>query len=140
MYRLLPKSSLSRQIGRLNLIAGTPQTAFKFGPNVKKIELILLEKNIMGPNIGLKKFWRYNLPTLKFHNDEVEFFCTRVRATTKDEIAIAPAKVIIHDSSNTKIELDCKSLDNETILENIVLATRALPVAEADIPQISHSR
>lgn len=138
MFQRLPTSSLAKQVSRLNLIAGTPKTAFKFGESTKKIELVLLEKNIAGPSIGLKKFWRVHLPTLKFHNDDVEFFCTRVRATTKEEIAKVPAKIIIHDTSNNKTEIDCSSHDKDRILRKLVKATGASPVPMDDIPHIQH--
>lgn len=138
MFQRLPKSSLSKQISRLNIIAGKPNTAFKFGSDVKKIELVLLEKNVMGPAIGLKKFWRVHLPTLKFHNDDVEFFCTRVLANSKEEIRKVPAKVIIHDSSNNTSEFDCASLDKDRILKKLVRITGATPIPQSEIPHIQH--
>lgn len=120
------------------MIAGSSKNAYRLGENTKKIELVLLEKNIIGPRTGLKNFLKLQLPTLKFHNDNVDFFCTRVRATTKEDIAKVPTKIIIHDASSNKTEIDCHSLDENKILKKLVAATGATPVPESEIPHLQH--
>lgn len=138
MFKNLPTSSLAKQISRINMIAGTPKNAYRFGDNTKKIEVILLEKNIIGPRTGLRKFLKLQLPTLKFHNENVDFFCTRVRATSKDDIAKVPTKIVIHDASNNKTEIDCHALDEQKILKKLIKATEATRVPESEIPHLQH--
>lgn len=137
MFKGLPTSKLLKQIARLNLIAGTPKTAFKLGPQVKKVELILLYKNIYKKGSGLKRFWRYNLPVLKFHNDNVDFVLTRVKAGNKDEVSKVPSKIIIHNTDGTKGELDCALQTHNEILKKLVKATDAVLVPQQEIPTIA---
>lgn len=136
MFKGLPTSKILKQIARLNNISGTPKTAFKLGPQVKKIELIILHKNIYKASSGLKRFWRYNLPVLKFHNDDIDFLLTRVRANTKDEIAQVPTKIVIHRADGSKGELDCAMQTHNEILKKLVQATGAAPVAPEDLHTI----
>lgn len=137
MFKGLPTSKILKQIARLNNISGTPKTAFKFGPQVKKIELIILQKNIYKSSSGLKRFWRYNLPVLKFHNDNVDFLLTRVRAKTKEEIAQVPTKIVIHKDDGSKGEVDCAMQTHNEILKKLVKATDAVPVAAENLSTIA---
>lgn len=136
MFKNLPVSPVLKQIARLNMIAGNPSNAFKFGSQCKKVELILQEKGVFGPAVGLKRFWRQNLPVLKFHNYDTDFFLTRVRAENKEDIKKIPAKIIVHEENGGKQEVDCKGLDNQAILAKLVEVTQATPVPEADIPVV----
>lgn len=137
MFKGLPTSKLLKQIARLNLISGTPKTAFKLGPQVQKIELVLLYKNIYKKGSGLKRFWRYNLPALKFHNENVDFVLTRVKGNDKSEIAKVPSKIIIHKTDGTKSELDCALQTNSEILKKVVKATDAVLVPQEEIPTVA---
>lgn len=137
MFKGLPTSQLLKQIARLNLISGTPKTAFKLGPQVKKVEIIILHTNIYKRGAGLKKFWRQNLPVLKFHNEDVDFILTRVKAATKEEIAKVPSKIIIHKEDGSKGEIDCALQNHKEILRRLVKATDAVAVAAEDIPTIA---
>ncbi|SGZ52226.1 CIC11C00000004822 [Sungouiella intermedia] len=136
MFKGLPTSKILKQIARLNNITGTPRTAFKFGPLVKKIELIILLKNIFKASSGLKKFWRQNLPVLKYHNDDVEFTLTRVRAMSKEEIAQVPTKIVIHLADGTKSEVDCAMQTHNQILKKLVNSTGAVAIAPDDLHTI----
>lgn len=137
MFKNLPSSKILKQVARLNLIAGTPETAFKLGPQIKKLELILILKNVFKPAAGLKHFWRRNLPVLKFHNEHVDFVTTRVRAQTKEEIAKVPSKIVIHGADGSKKDIDCLFTDHNDILKKVVDATKATPVDAADIPVVA---
>lgn len=136
MFKDLPVLRILKQISRLNLIAGNSSNAYKLGPQVKKVELILQEKNVYGPAAGLKKFWRKHLPTLKFHNYDTDISMTRVRSKP-EEAAKVPAKIVVYDEAGQKQELDCKNLDESVILQKLVKLTQATPVPEADIPHWS---
>lgn len=137
MFKDLPKSRILKQIARLNLIAGTPQTAYKLGPEIKKLELILILKNVFKPAAGLKHFWRKNLPVLKFHNEHVDFVATRVRAHTKEEVAKVPSKIIVHGTDGSKKDIDCIFSSHSDILAKVVEATKAIPVEAAEIPVLA---
>lgn len=137
MFKDLPKSRILRQIARLNLIAGTPETAYKLGPEIKKLEIILILKNVYKPAAGLKQFWRKNLPILKFHNDHVDFVATRVRAQDKEEVAKVPSKIIVHGTDGSKKDIDCLFTSHSDILAKLVEVTQATPVDAAEIPVLA---
>lgn len=140
MFRGIPKLRLLRQVTRLNQILGTPETAYKLPSDVSKVELVLLSKNVFGPSVGLKRFWRQNLPTLKFHNVGVDFVMTRVRVTNKADIAKVPTKIVLHTRTGEKTDLDCSAQSNEQILKNLVQLTKAEPVPPEEIPRLSMPR
>lgn len=136
MFKNLPTSKVLKQIARLNNIAGTPETAFKFPSKYNKIELLLIQKLVHGPSIGLKKFWRNNLPTLKFHNDETEFCLTRIKTKNKADLEKCPTKILVHSQNNEVIEIDCANKTAYEILKNLVKRTGANSVPAKEIPII----
>lgn len=137
MFKNLPSSRILKQITRLNNIAGTPETAFKFNPKYTKLELFLIKHNVSGSAIGLKKFWRNNLPTLKFHNEDVNFVLTRITTSTKEDISKCPSKIIVYDNADKKYEIDCADRQVSDILAEVIKVTEASPVAEKEIPVIA---
>lgn len=137
MFKNLPASRILKQITRLNNIAGTTENAFKFSSKYTKIELFLIKDNIFGQAIGLKKFWRNNLPTLKFHNEDVNFVLTRINTTTKEDLAKCPTKIVIHDNADKKYEIDCANKLVSDILKEVVQVTEATPVPSSEIPVIA---
>lgn len=137
MFKNLPSSRILKQITRLNNIAGTPETAFKFSPKYTKLELFLIKQNVSGSAIGLKKFWRNNLPTLKFHNEDVNFVLTRINTTTKEDIAKCPTKIVVYDNASNKHEIDCADKQVSDILAEVIKATEATQIPEKEIPVIA---
>lgn len=140
MIKNAPLSPILRQIFRLNQIAGTKENAFRIPPKYKKVELVMMSKQAYGPSIGLKHFWRNHLPTLKFHNDDVQFFTTKVKVSTKEEIAQAPSKIVIHDETGNKTEIDCMGDHHLEILKKFVAATASQPIDETEIPKVAPPR
>lgn len=137
MFKGLPSSKIWKQIARLNLIAGTPETAFKFDPSIRKIELFLIKQPVSGQAIGLRKFWRHNLPTLKFHNENVDFSVKHIVTETKEDIQKCPTKIIIHNEGSQVNELDCSNKHYSEILKEVVGLTKATPVPSEEIPVIT---
>lgn len=136
MFKNMPKSRLLKQIARLNLISGTPETAFKIDPTkYSKIELLLAESRGDGKSVGLRKFWKHNLPTLKFHNDDIDFVVTRVAAETKDEEALVPVKLLVYGTAETKT-FNVASEHSDNILEQLVKYTNAKSIPEEELPTI----
>lgn len=136
-FRNLPSSPVLRQVARLNKIAGTPETAFRMDPlKVRAIELVLVQKNVHQPSLGLRKFWKEHLPTLQFHNNDVNFTMTRVKTQTKEDLAKVPALVVIHKINDDKVVVNCLDRSPKDILRRVVHATGATPVPEADIPRV----
>lgn len=137
LVQALPRhNKLLRQITRLNLIAGTPSTAFRFGPSLKKLEVVLYSKNIRGHGAGLKKFWKLNLPTLKFHNDNVDFVVTRVRPNKREDFDTIPLEVRLHQQDGAVTKIACRNKDHEEILREVVESTGASSVPEIEIPVV----
>lgn len=131
----LPRNNaLLKQIMRLNQIAGTPETAYRFGPDLKKLEVVIYSKNILGHAVGLKKFWKLNLPTLKFHNDSVDFVVTRVRPVNKDDYKKIPLEVRLHLQEGQVAKIQCANKDHSEILQEVVEITNAEQIPENEIP------
>ncbi|KAK6458385.1 uncharacterized protein RJT20DRAFT_31326 [Scheffersomyces xylosifermentans] len=138
MFKDLPSSRILKQITRLNNIAGTTESAYKFDQSkYAKIELFLQQRNIHGPAVGLKKFWRLNLPTLKFHNDDLQFVLTRIATESKADVAACPSKIIVHGvDPKDNLEIDCAGKHSSVILQELVKATGAVGVPADEIPRI----
>lgn len=138
-FKNLPSSPLLRQVARLNKIAGTPHTAFRFDPlKIREIQLILIQKNVHLPSAGLRNFWKNNLPTLQFHNNDVTFTMTRVATTSKEDLVKVPAKILVHTTDDNTLTLDCLNMKNNKILRELVALTEAKQVPEAEIPIIAN--
>lgn len=134
MFKDLATGPLARQVARANLISGSPQTAFRFDTSrIAKIELLLVQNIHHKPLTGLKKFWRYNLPTLKFHNDEIDFVCTRYKLDSKQDIPSVVSRIRVHNRDGKTIPIECQNQDNSQILQLLVAATEAKPVHESEI-------
>lgn len=138
MFKGLPSSRIWKQQARLNQIAGSPSTAFKFDPKYTKVELLLIEKSVLAPAFGLRRFWRQNLPTLKFHNDNVDFVLTRIATKTKEDLAKCPTKIVLHLADGSTQELDCSNKNSSKILKELVKVTGATPVPEEEIPVLKN--
>lgn len=138
MFKGLPSSRTWKQAARLNQIAGTPQTAYKFDPKYTKIELLLIQKNVFAPAFGLRRFWRQNLPTLKFHNDDVDFVLTRIATKTKEDLVKCPTKIILHHADGSVQELDCSNKHSNKILKELVALSEAKAVPKEEIPVVKH--
>lgn len=139
MFKGAPSSPILKQIYRLNLISGTQKTAYRLGPDVKKIELFLISKNTYGPTAGLKRFWRDYLPSLKYHNDDVNFVVTRVRPETKEDIVKVPSKIVVYDANNKETTtIDCLGKHASNIFRKLKQATNATPVPESELETIKY--
>lgn len=133
MFKGLPTSKLLRQIARFNLISANPRAAYKLGPDIKRLELFLVHKNVYKPGAGLKKFWRENLPALKFHNDDVEFVVLRFVAPDKTQLSQAPCILRVHRKDGKYTDLDCSLKSNVDIMRRMVKETGAVRVPEEDL-------
>lgn len=136
MFKGLPSSRVWKQAARLNNIAGSSATAYRFDAKYTKIELLLIQKNVLIAAFGLRRFWRENLPTLKFHNDGISMFLTRIATQTKAEADACPAKIILHQANGTTQELDCRSKHSSDILKELVALTGAQAVPAEEIPLV----
>lgn len=137
MLKTLPRSAILKQIARANAIAGSPATAFRLDPKlVSRVELVLVQKVHNYASSGLKDFWRQNLPTLRFHNDDVDFVLTRYGISSKEELAKIVAKIIVHSPDGSTLQINCANVDAPGILDLVVKATNAVSVPELEIPLI----
>lgn len=125
----LPTSRILKQAARLDIISGAmpPARAYKLGDAVKKIELVMISKNVYKGDAGLKYFWRIDLPVLKFHNDDVEYVVTRVRAS-KEEIPQVPCCILVHEAGGNVQKIDCRNHFHSEILDKLVAATGATEI------------
>lgn len=134
MIKGAPRSPIQKQLFRLNTINGTLSRAFKFGPDVKKIQLNILHKRTYGPTVGIIKFWRMWLPILKFHNDDTDFVVTRFKANTKEELSNVKTTITVHNSNGTSDVINCANRHTDEIIENLVKYTKATEIPKDEIP------
>lgn len=132
----LPTNKILRQIARLNLLAGKPQLAYKFDDKYKALELIVLSKNNYLKTAGIAKFWKYNLPILKFHNDDLDFIVKRVRPETKDDIKNFESALVVRSTDSEPIVIKCNDKSPGRILEELVKVTNARQLKQSEIPLI----
>ncbi|KAG7660613.1 MRP49 [[Candida] subhashii] len=135
----LPRFSIVAQVHRLNRIAGVGSPATAFRLNTKKftgLELQLNEK--MKAAEGLKEFWKTNLPTLKFHNDDFGFRVTKIQLADETEEVKCPVKLKVFGvDQKDNFELDCKSKPRSLIFEEFIKHIEAKQVPEEEIPVLS---
>lgn len=131
----VPASKVAKQFARLNLIGGNSKTAFKIDSNqYPKVELLLAQSRGHGPSVGLRKFWKQNLPTLKFHNDDISFIVNRIQANDKSEEKLLPTKLVIYNANSEKHEINVANEHSSDILEKLVKFTNAQSIPESEIP------
>lgn len=132
MFPGMPSSRLLKQAIRINKIHGDTNTAFTFDPKYTKFELIFPQRRVHTPSIGIRHFWKHNLPALKFHNFDRDFAVRKVATESGEELQQCPVKLVVHETLN-KVEIDCGNLDNSEILAKLIQATGASPVPESDL-------
>lgn len=136
MFPDLPSSRILRQVARLNKISGTPDVAYKFDPKYTKMELLLPQARNHKDSMGLRQFWKHNLPTLKFHNDDIAFQVKKIQTESPEELAKCPTKLIVYEN-NEKVEIPCHNAESSEILSKLVQITNASSVPEEEIPTIN---
>ncbi|KAM9935082.1 hypothetical protein OXX80_004673 [Metschnikowia pulcherrima] len=132
----LPGHKILRQIARLNLISGDATTAYRFPSNIKKVEIISMKKAINRRFVGLNQFRKWNLPTLKFHNDDVDFVVTRVSPVSPSEYPKVPCVVRVHKDGGEVKDIDCDGTGHGGILKKLIAATNAERVPHDENPAI----
>ena len=69
---------IENAIKKINKLTANPETSFKFdAERFKEIELFVYGQRPITykPAWGLKLFWKDNLPTLRYHNPDIQFYC-----------------------------------------------------------------
>ncbi|KAH3669432.1 hypothetical protein OGAPHI_001553 [Ogataea philodendri] len=129
-----PASRFARQTQNLNLIANYKDSAYKL-PEVSKLHLVFKNHNSDG-HMGARKFWKWNLRTISFHNPELNIEVTRVECPTKEEQQKCPSvlKVVYADGRESKIE--CKDKHSDDIMKELVELTKAEKCEESEIPVV----
>lgn len=130
-------NNLLKQSMRMNIIAGDSDTAFKFDPSIARLELVLLSKNVYKKLAGLKQFWQFNLPTLKFHNSDMDMVVTRIRPKKKADYDNVPCIIRVHYTSGKVDTLECAEKHHTKILTELVRKTAARRLPESEIPRIT---
>ncbi|OBA24085.1 hypothetical protein METBIDRAFT_30437 [Metschnikowia bicuspidata var. bicuspidata NRRL YB-4993] len=87
-------------------------------------------------SIGLNHFWKWNLPTLKFHNENIDFVVTRIQPETDEDYPKIPSAIFVHKAGDKMTRVECNGKTHEWILKNLVSATGATRVPVEDIPHI----
>lgn len=133
MFLGLPSSRLLRQATRINKIHGDSSTAYSFDPKFQKFELIFPQQRVHKPSIGIRQFWKHNLPTLKFHNFDKEFQVRKVATESPEELAKCPVKLVVYDENLNKFEIDCQGIDQSEILSKLIQQTDAKAVPQEEL-------
>lgn len=118
---------------RINKIHGDTSNAYKFDPKYQKFELIFPQTRVYRPSMGLRQFWKHNLPTLKFHNFDREFLVKKIATENDEDLKKCPVKLTVYDDKQKLFEIKCDDTEHSEILKKLVEMTEAQPVSESEI-------
>ncbi|KAK9370805.1 hypothetical protein V1509DRAFT_614774 [Lipomyces kononenkoae] len=107
--------------------------ALKLPSNVDSILLTFKKLNSYG-HMGARKFWRLYLPKIQFHNPKLPISVVRTDATTEAEHKGAPCTLTIGFTDRSPAVLNIKNKHSESILKDIISATRATQVKDTAPP------
>lgn len=134
---------LLKQIDRVNKLRGTPETSYKFDASkIKEVELFVYRQKpiVFQPAKGLKSFLKDSLPTLRYHNPDIQFTVTNIKAELEDELKKIPLKLNIkaHNESDSS-SIECANQPPHWILSELVKRTKARQMTAEEIPLIEHT-
>ncbi|KAK9496157.1 hypothetical protein V1508DRAFT_407828 [Lipomyces doorenjongii] len=107
--------------------------ALRLPNNVEKMTLTFKKLNSYG-HMGARKFWRLYLPKIQFHNPNLPISVIRTEASTEAEHKAAPSTLTISFKDRTPVVLNFKNKHSDSILRDVVSATRAAPVKDTTPP------
>lgn len=137
--QIRPGSQYFREIASLKRITGAIETrkaAIKIDPlKYNKVELIMPLNRYLKSR-GLRHFWKTYLPTIKFHNDDINFIVTRVTTSDPNDPEQAkkvPVKIHLHNLNSPVKEINVDSVGVDAILDQFITSAEATPVDPKDI-------
>ncbi|KAK9248012.1 hypothetical protein V1506DRAFT_530478 [Lipomyces tetrasporus] len=107
--------------------------ALKLPNNVENMTLTFKRLNSYG-HMGARKFWRFYLPKIQFHNPNLPISVIRTDATTEAEHKAAPSTLTISFEDRAPVVLNVKYKHSDGILQDFISATRAAPVKDTTPP------
>ena len=130
----LPQSRTLKQANHLDLIANYKNSAYKL-PEVESLQVVFKRHNAYG-HMGMRKFWKFNLKTISFHNPDLPIEVQRVECETKDEQLKCPCIIKAH-LKNGKVEtIDAKDRHSDDIMKDLIKVTNAQKVPQEEIPLV----
>ncbi|RLV92774.1 54S ribosomal protein MRP49 mitochondrial [Spathaspora sp. JA1] len=131
-------SKYKLQAAKLNKIAGVDsQASVVLNPTkYKGLELQMISNRQNAQARGIYEFWRQDLRTLKFHNQNLDFQVTKITYQEDSEIEKIPARLIVRDLQGGEFTIDCKNKTRSDILSELLKLTKAEPVPVEEIPVV----
>ncbi|KAG5417985.1 MRP49 [Candida metapsilosis] len=132
--------NLLKQIKRINNLRGKPENSYKFDASkYKELELFVYQQRpfVYKPANGIRYFWKESLPTLRYHNPDVQFTVTNVTVENEEDLPKLPLKLQIHgQSEENNSVIDCASKPPHQIFSELIKVTNARKLAEEEIPKL----
>ncbi len=131
---------IENAIKKINKLTANPETSFKFdAERFKEIELFVYGQRPITykPAWGLKLFWKDNLPTLRYHNPDIQFTVNNITVESESELSKLPLKLKVHgtDQSNS-FEINCTDKPPSKILSELIEITKARKLTEEELPKL----
>lgn len=133
MFKGLPTSRLSKQVTRLNHIANYPGSALSMPSDIVGIDMVFKKLNKYG-HMGARQFWKFNLPTIQFHNPNLLISVRRIDTENDQEARKVPAKLTLKFQDGKEKTIDCIDKHSSQILKSLTEISQATPVARKNIP------
>ncbi|KAI3405134.2 MRP49 [Candida oxycetoniae] len=131
---------ITRQIKRVNNLRGRPSSSFKFDASkFKEFEFFIYHQNpyIYKPASGILRLFETALPTLRYHNPDVQFTITKVEVNDPKELLELPLMVKIYGENPENVQtIDCTNKPPHQILNELVELTNARKLKKEEIPFI----
>ncbi|CAK9442148.1 uncharacterized protein LODBEIA_P58910 [Lodderomyces beijingensis] len=132
---------LRKQIAKINTLRGTPETSFKFDASkYKEFEMFIYHQTpvVYKPAHGIRSFWKKSMPTLRYHNPQIQVTVNAVVVDDEKDLVKIPLKLKIHGHKpEDNAVIDCASKSPSQILAELVELTNARRMTQDEIPLIS---
>ncbi|KAI5960744.1 MRP49 [Candida pseudojiufengensis] len=129
-----------KQIKKVNRLRGEPKNSYKFDPTkYKEIELFIYHQRpiLYKPANGIRYFWKESLPTLRYHNPEIQFTVNNITIEQEEDLSKLPLKLKIHGiNSKDDSLIECASKPPHKIFSELINLTNARQMTVDEIPKI----
>jgi large subunit ribosomal protein MRP49 len=97
----IPKSGISRQLAKLNLLASGPGSV-KLPPSISRLNLKFQKGGIASGHLGAQRFWKDMLPRVQFHNPQLPISVQRY-SKESTETGEKPVLTVIFGGYSTNL-------------------------------------
>ncbi|KAI5949613.1 MRP49 [Candida jiufengensis] len=129
-----------KQIKKVNRLRGTSKNSYKFDQSkYKEFELFIYHQRpfLYKPANGIRNFWKESLPTLRYHNPEIQFTINNITVENEEDLTKLPLNLKIHGTSKENDSvIDCISKPPHQIFSELIKLTNARQMNDEEIPKL----